>query len=720
MKTFFSKENRRYVIEVLAALVLVLLALIVPAREYSIHLRDMTWNNTDNVTVYENKVAITSDNEAGNSQNVSAGPFLKLPIGYYELLVDYKTDERENSVTLKSTEKNGAIRYPETKIEKFNNQLRMQFNVKEAVNDLEVVFNYCGKGTLTISSMKIITSKIHRFYALALVFVLLGVVELYLFFKKKKKQLRLEYYILAAGLLLAIIPLIGRGVFIGDDWVYHIARLESLADNFANGDFITKIHGKLADSYGYGTGFFYSDLFLIVPACLCYLGLPLEMSYKFFIFSILVIMLFVSYYTFNKFLKEKQIASILAVLMVNSHYLIMNLYGRTAVGEALGYVFIILTAAGLYNMVKEKFSQPYILIMGIAGVLLSHTISTIFAIIMAIVTALFYFRTIKKEKLFGKIAMSAVVTLLLTSWYWVPMVEQMLEQKLGYTKPWIWAYNQSQNVITTLGGGKIELGVFLTVVFIAGMIISYKIVEIRKWMLVTLVMLMVVSQEFFWIYTQKVTNVIQFPWRMLGVVGGILFIVLGLCLKQFPKQIPIIVIAAVLISFNFYCNISFFDEDTQRRDIVAGTVYAQNGELGGGKEWAPLAGSAGYERKHPNEAVGENGTSIQGSKRGLTFRFDYLAAENGSRKFEIPYLYYKGYVASFENQGREVPVPVTRSQNGLVQVDIPETVRENEMTTITVRYKYTMLTKISICVSIITCIAYIMWLVKKRKSIQDK
>lgn len=706
MKKFNNRGSKRYIIETLAVIVLFLLACVMPVKEYTINLSDMTWKKAGNSNLEHDQAKVTVDNGSGTEGEVSEGPFLKLPLGYYELIVDYSTDEKNNFVEIKSKEKNRAIYHAETKFDKFNNHLKMPFQTKEAVQDLEVVFHYCGKGSFTMNAIKIVASKIHRFYAIALALIVLLITEIFLYYQHKDKKIKPEHFILAVGFLLALIPLIGKGVFVGDDWCYHVARLDSLADNFANGDFITKIHGKTADSYGYGTGFFYSDLFMIVPAFLCWLGLPLEMGYKFFIFTIIVMMMTVSYYTSAKFFKDKQIASIIAVLMTNSHYILMNLYGRTAVGEALGYVFLVLITAGLYNLVREKFSQPYILIMGFCGVVLSHTISTVFAITMAVCVVLFNVKSIYREKLIGKLSLSAIMTLLLTAWYWVPMVEQMMSQKFNYSKPWIWVYNNSQDVITTLGAGKIELGAFLTVILIVGIVISYNFAEIRKWIITAIILIVIVSQDIIWAYTGNVTKVVQFPWRLLGVTALTLFIALGLCIQKLPKRIPMIVIAAILIGFNYYCNISFFDNATQRKDIVVGTIYALEGELGGGKEWMPLAENTVYQRVHPEEAVGNDGVCIQGEKKGLTFKFHYHAADSVTESFEIPYLYYKGYVASYANEREKGEIAVTKSSNGLVQIQVPQNIGNSDVA-ITIQYKYTRITKVSIIVSVLSLIIYV-------------
>lgn len=536
--------------------------------------------------------------------------------------------------------------------------------------------------------------------------------------KIKNKEIKIECYILLIGFFLAILPLIGEGLFIGDDYVYHLSRIDSLKENFVNGDFITKIHGKLANTYGYGTGFFYCDLFIIVPAFLCYLGVPLEWSVKILYACISLALLMVSYFAVNLFLKNKQISAVIAVLAANSHYVLMNMYGRTALGELLGFVFLILVVAGLYNMIEQKFSRPYILIGGFCGVILSHTITTMFAFAGAVIVSCIYIKRLYKEKLFLKIIVSAVITLLLTAWYWMPMVEQMLVQKYKYSIPWIHTYNNVQNPITSLGGGKIELGIFLTIIFLVGIFLAYKYSELRRWLITAMILLLVIGFKPFWQKTHIITGFIQFPWRLLGVIAITQFIILGLLLKKIPKSVPVIAIAAILITFNYVCNISFFDNDTTHMDIQTVHLYNVQGELGGGKEWMPLAQDT-YNRTTPQQAICDNGVRLNGKKEGLTFEFVYpTSMDNGVNTVEIPYIFYKGYKAYYKNQSGEGSLLITKSENDLVLVNMPPDINQYGDTYITVKYEYTTWAKISIFVSVVTlglCGMGVYWKKKKYK-----
>ena len=94
---------------------------------------------------------------------------------------------------------------------------------------------------------------------------------------------------------ICFIPCCLKGIWMGSDAPFHLARIESLNQALQMGIFPVKVHPSLAYSYGYGVGIFYPDFFIYLPAVLRMAGCSLEVSYKIYIF-ILLLELFVSMY----------------------------------------------------------------------------------------------------------------------------------------------------------------------------------------------------------------------------------------------------------------------------------------------------------------------------------------------------------------------------------------------------------------------------------------
>ena len=101
--------------------------------------------------------------------------------------------------------------------------------------------------------------------------------------KIKNKFIENKLFIIVAVCIIITIfmPYTQWELVIGDDYEYHIARIQSIAEEFKLGNFPVKIHSQMANSYGYGSGLFYSNLFLYFPAMLTFLECMLQVLIKY-------------------------------------------------------------------------------------------------------------------------------------------------------------------------------------------------------------------------------------------------------------------------------------------------------------------------------------------------------------------------------------------------------------------------------------------------------
>jgi hypothetical protein len=82
------------------------------------------------------------------------------------------------------------------------------------------------------------------------------------------------------SILIFFAPNYRKGLIEGSDAPFHLARIDSLAQDLSKGIFPIKVHTELGYDYGYGVGLFYQNHFLYLPAFLRLLGCSLETSYK--------------------------------------------------------------------------------------------------------------------------------------------------------------------------------------------------------------------------------------------------------------------------------------------------------------------------------------------------------------------------------------------------------------------------------------------------------
>ena len=237
------------------------------------------------------------------------------------------------------------------------------------------------------------------------------------------KENKLILIIAFLTIIVASIPLLQKNLVIGDDYEYHLARIQSITDSLKAGIFPVKVHSELGDSYGYGSGIFYPNLFLYIPAIFELIGFDLILSYKIFIILMLCFMFIITFFSIKHITDENNSALIGTVLIILSKALILNLYHRFALGEFLGYIFIAPVIAGIYDFVYRDFKNPIYIFIGFFGLINTHLISTVICFCFCFVYCLIHIKTILKNwKKILKIMLVAVLVLISTCSFWLPMI----------------------------------------------------------------------------------------------------------------------------------------------------------------------------------------------------------------------------------------------------------------------------------------------------------
>jgi hypothetical protein len=138
----------------------------------------------------------------------------------------------------------------------------------------------------------------------------------------------------------------------------------------------------------------------------------------------------VAAYSFRRLLKNNIAAIVGAVLYTTAAYHIHLLYTRKSVGEIVVYIFIPLPIYALYNLLRENFSKPLLLVLCMTSLIYSHLISAVLCAFVCLIADLFGIKTfIKNPKLLLKLGLCIVACIILTAAFWVPMLEQLSHAK---------------------------------------------------------------------------------------------------------------------------------------------------------------------------------------------------------------------------------------------------------------------------------------------------
>ena len=517
------------------------------------------------------------------------------------------------------------------------------------------------------------------------------------------------YGILLAAALLAFLPHFQKGVIPWFDAAYHLSRIETLYEALQAGVFPVKVHPSFG-GYGYGSGFFYPNTLLYLPALFMLAGLSLEAAYKLFTFCLLTALAIAMYHSCRILSCSRQVSVMMAVFYLFSDRILYNIYDRYALGETSAAIFLPIAIAGVYLfMVRE--GSPLWMITGIAGLLLTHTITTVLAACTCLILLVLQVKKIRKWKekiVWG--AMSAGTVLLICASYLLPMWQQMRAQRLKAAAPWTVSSEHVQPLSAVAGASGIGLPVLLLTVLCGVFLIrgKAKCSEIARESLPFLVtgtgaaILPAVRPFFVWMNRMGI-RLIQFPDRIYNIAivcllffGGMVLSTGGVLPEGMWKRrrvFPVITIL-VIVLVAIHAIYIFRYVGPARNTILEQVAGHGNDTLGAG-EWLPLETDI-LSLTEPELTTDDTGSEIAGEKRDYG-RYYVFATGSAAEYYLVPYVYYRGYEAV---TGTGVRLDTGKDpDSGLLRVLVPDEGLA-EGTEVTVQYTGTQIMRISYLLSV--------------------
>lgn len=437
----------------------------------------------------------------------------------------------------------------------------------------------------------------------------------------KEKIFKKEYILLGFMLILSCLPLFLSGIEDrdGQDLVFHLLRIEGIADGLKAGECPVRMQSNWLDGYGYPVSVFYGDLLLYIPAVLRILGFKVLTTYKIFVLFINFATLLISRWSFKRIYKNDNIAIICSIAYVFASYRLVNVYARQAVGEYTALMFIPIVAAAIYGLYTEddsdwkKYSKnSIILAVGMTGLINTHILSTeMVVIVMAVVFIFFIKKSLRKSTI--KAYLKAVfISVLLNVAFLVPFIDYSLNEntniisgtdqirEIQFDGVRLWDYfgffrspfGHTYTDVAKSGGNLMMLtpGMLLIVVFVIGIVVTVQKKGNKKITLFTLfagVSLWVASSMFPWNFIAHsipgggLLTQVQFPWRYLVIADIFLVLLLGaLCQKvsEFIRNIlvyivvliSIITVASFQIAYIRDANITYFNDEKDLNTFYIG------------------------------------------------------------------------------------------------------------------------------------------------------
>ncbi len=545
-------------------------------------------------------------------------------------------------------------------------------------------------------------------------------------------------------LLLAVIslgvvatPMMQKGLNTSTDALFHLARIESIYLALKEGVFPVKVHFASAYTYGYGSGFFYQDLFLYVPALLMFAGLSLQTSYKIFALLMLAVAWMSVRWSINFLLEGRNhtLAVYGASIYVMSNQLTGYLYGSQSLGAYCAMAFIPICVAELLHILYRKGEKKnYLqLLIGTACVVLTHLSTSILTLIFLLLIALLSAdRLIANHcQILRRLFITALGGAILTTAFWLPALEQISVQKFRFQTALIYPISENTIPVSEMPA---VLGVGMLAVVVVGVAASIWTALQRKKatclkgacqgnssdgrMLLTcevtsLTFLLLTFCEAFWTRFGSFCEFIQFPSRLLTpVIAGMVLVLCGEICQVWSfdasndndssnhvieKGCAVLALLAVFVlAFgNLKEKLPQYGSD---QALGTGLLTEQIAGLGSGEEWLP-DGAYRSGLTEPEKSYDPEGGGADGVKHDYGKYYEVYVPMTWEY-YDVPYLYYKGYAAYLLDENEEITeeLQVGKSDRyAYVRVYIPK--GRDGIGHIMVTYRKTMLQKVSYVVS---------------------
>lgn len=553
-------------------------------------------------------------------------------------------------------------------------------------------------------------------------------------------------YILMILLTAVIcIPIFTMNLFLRNEATLHMARIISIDEVLKDGVFPPIIDYKFMNGFGYALNLFYGPLTTYIPIVIYNIFGTAGLSFK--VFSILtVIVSFIAMYKCTySITKRRSISTISALLYISMPYKLSNIYSRNAIGEFTALIFVPIVFEGLYNILNGDKKKSYLLSIGIIGLVLSHTISTIYMALFCLIYLLLNIDKLKNIKVWKIFGINIVISFLVCAFYAIPLLEHMLSadytifspQKMGSTPEAVQNTGLSLGDLFANEAGdqeiRFSLG-FVTIILSILTFFCYK--KIKKdykdtyisFIILSIITLVMSTKLFPWLLMPNFLTVIQFAWRNLGFFAFFASFVLGVNAIVFAEDIlkkevfKDTFIFAVIISifvfsflgvlrdwkFDDLSGESLLDKRIKENEKVP--VFQVN------REYMPLKANNDLDyvqnRENKTYVISGKAEIIEENKEKLS---DDIFIENVESKavLELPYLYYLGYDAEIKyDDSNFEKLELTESDKGFLEVEI----KQCQKAQIKVRYNGTILEKISYIISAFGLIILIIYIIKERRN----
>ncbi len=651
---------------------------------------------------------------------------IALPAGVYSVRLRYEsgTDMLNQCGVSDGTVFYGGLLCNGEELFQGMDQTDFLFWLFEGTRELQVWVRYSGTGELTTADLTVVETDqlwIRCLVSLGALYLLWLLGYLWILFDRTfgiPRYRKNVVFFVTLTALIAAIPYLLNGNIFGADLVYHMHRIEGVKDGILSGQIPVRLEPEWIQGYGYASGVFYCDLFLLFPALLRLAGFTVMESYNAYGIAVCFATAWIAYFCFGRIFRRWEIGTACSALYTLSIFRIYKMIITAAIGEGTAFAFLPLVLYGFYRVFTENpkassYRSAWLpLAVGYAGLIQTHVLTCEITAFLTVILCLVFIRKIFVWETFRELAKGALAAVGLSLWHLVPFLDYYLTQDVhikhvymrtiqdrGLLLPQL-AFHFWKHGSNALGGDTgmqyshaLGVGLVLVIGFLIYLILWFggrlRSVQAGEGRILTGFskaafcfggMLMLMSLSVFpWDRIQALGRVaaslvssIQFPNRFLGWATVFLVSLFGYLLWYFRwrGQKTCLYLCALTALLGVTTS-SMYLLDYVCRDHALITVYNEEGKGSGyisGAEYL-IEGTREEELMYRAPVTGGNVSYSDYTKNYL--QADMVCTNTGKEEgyVELPMLYYKGYRA-FGGEER-TPLQVVSGENHVVRVVIP-------------------------------------------------
>lgn len=547
----------------------------------------------------------------------------------------------------------------------------------------------------------------------------------------KIKQIKyLDYLLITVVTIIICIPLFNKNLNIyRDDGIQHICRLIGTEQTIKEKQFLPMIMSNFCNNFGYSWNIFYSPLTAYAPLIFRIFSFSYTNCLKIFIFIVNLLSGFAMYKFMFKVTKNKNISTFAAILYVIAPYRLTDIYLRTAIAELTSFVFVPIIFNGLYTIINKE-EKSYLLSWGILGLILTHTIITLYTAILCFIYLLIFIKKLKNKKVIINLLINLLFGLITSSFYWVGLLQHYFatsyevfvpgrmerEEVLKYYKIDFYQlfFTRKEQIMIYAIGLVSVIGLVLTPVAYKKISKDYKKLY-TTFLIFGLILTFMTLTIFPFEKLPKILTMIQFTFRLFEFTSFFFAFVVAInyetIIKDFKLKDILILSAIAMLLLIPYLNKLDYDLRYSEDKLINGVRVTKNtGRVHAGMasmEYLPSKAFNNLDylinREDSIIVLDNENVKINEYTKNKTNIECTVSNIDKKTSIELPYIYYLGY--RIYVNGKEISY--TESEKGFIQVSIETSMCENKTAKIRVRYLGTNEMIIALMFSIIAIIILI-------------